>query len=120
MSKRVQAVDEAVGKRVRLLRLARSLSQSELASQIGVSFQQVQKYERGTNRMSASKLVAIADTLGVSVSDLFGDASNGGLGKPGALPIAVDVALMRTLSEMKDDKLKRAVLALVSTLAQDR
>jgi transcriptional regulator with XRE-family HTH domain len=119
MSKRVQAVDEAVGKRVRLLRLARSLSQSELASQIGVSFQQVQKYERGTNRMSASKLVAIADTLGVSVSDLFGDASNA-LGKSTALPIAVDVALMRTLSEMKDDKLKRAVFALVSALAQER
>jgi len=57
------SVDVLVGKRVRMRRLELSLSQSELAEKIGVTFQQVQKYERGTNRISCSRLTQIASAL---------------------------------------------------------
>lgn len=64
-------VDTAVGARVRELRIRAGVSQVELGRALGVSFQQVQKYEKGANRMGASKLVQISKTLGVSVEALF-------------------------------------------------
>jgi len=70
------AVDEEVGRRVRSRRLQQGLSQTELADQIGVTFQQVQKYETGTNRIGASRLERIARTLGVSIPFFFAGSSN--------------------------------------------
>ena len=64
-------VDEHVGARLRQLRKSIKLSQSALAERLGLTFQQVQKYERGTNRVSASKLHEAALVLNVSVSDFF-------------------------------------------------
>jgi transcriptional regulator with XRE-family HTH domain len=64
-------VDAMVGARVRLLREKRKMSQTALGEQIGVSFQQVQKYERGANRISASALFQIARALDVMPSDFF-------------------------------------------------
>ena len=66
--------DVEVGVRVRALRKARHMSQSDLADAAGITFQQVQKYERGTNRISASKLRQIALHLGVPMSELLGEA----------------------------------------------
>ena len=64
-------IDALVGARVRALRERRKMSQTALGEAIGVSFQQVQKYERGANRISASALFHIARTLGVSPADFF-------------------------------------------------
>ena len=64
-------VDALVGARVRMLRERRKMSQTALGEAIGVSFQQVQKYERGANRISASALYQIAKALGVAPSDFF-------------------------------------------------
>jgi transcriptional regulator with XRE-family HTH domain len=64
-------VDVHVGNRARLRRMVLGLSQVELAEKIGVSFQQIQKYERGMNRISASTLYRYADTLSVPVSFFF-------------------------------------------------
>ena len=66
-------LDIAVGKRVRLRRLQLSMSQSELAQQIGVAFQQVQKYETGANRISCSKLAEMADALDCPITFFFSD-----------------------------------------------
>jgi transcriptional regulator with XRE-family HTH domain len=66
-------VDKAVGARVREIRKLRGISQSSLASALGVTFQQVQKYEKGSNRLSASMMVKTAAVLGVSVSELVGE-----------------------------------------------
>ncbi len=63
--------DLHVGARVRAERVRRGLSQSALANAIGVTFQQVQKYERGANRISASMLLRIANSLDVRVAELF-------------------------------------------------
>ena len=73
-------IDALVGARVRMLRERRKMSQTALGEAIGVSFQQVQKYERGANRISASALFHIARTLGVSPADFFEGLSTEGDG----------------------------------------
>lgn len=67
----VDPVDRYVGARIRAERTQAGLTQSQLGAAVGVTFQQIQKYERGTNRVSASMLVRAAKALGVSVSCLF-------------------------------------------------
>jgi transcriptional regulator with XRE-family HTH domain len=67
-------IDVFVGQQVRNIRKALKISQTELASAIGVTFQQVQKYERGANRISASKLYATAAFLGRPVAHFFPDS----------------------------------------------
>lgn len=62
-----------VGKRIRMRRLFLDMNQEALAKQLGLTFQQVQKYEKGANRVSASRLSAIGDILGVPISFFFGD-----------------------------------------------
>jgi transcriptional regulator with XRE-family HTH domain len=66
-------IDALVGQRLRELRMLAGLSQSDLAATIGLTFQQLQKYERGVNRISASKLYLLARYLNVPVSALFAD-----------------------------------------------
>jgi len=66
-------LDIALGARIRIRRKSLGLSQYDLASQIGLTFQQIQKYERGANRVSFSRLVDIARTLKCRVQDLIGD-----------------------------------------------
>lgn len=64
-------LDAMVGSRIGLLRVNRGMSQTVFAARIGVTFQQVQKYERGADRVGASRLSQIASVLGVSVGELF-------------------------------------------------
>ncbi len=64
-------IDIAVGERIRHLRKERRITQSQLAGALGLTFQQVQKYEKARNRISASKLVEIAKIFNVDVADLF-------------------------------------------------
>jgi DNA-binding XRE family transcriptional regulator len=84
------SVDVLVGKRVRVRRLELSLSQTELAEKIGVTFQQVQKYERGANRISCSRLTQIASALEVKLAYFFGEDAWGN-GRAGMLD-AIDIA----------------------------
>lgn len=69
--KRATTVDAQVGAKIRALREARGITQQALAAQIDVAFQQVQKYEKGTNRVAASRLFQMARILNVSVNDFF-------------------------------------------------
>ena len=73
-------LDAMVGARIRVLRVNRGMSQTMLAERIGVTFQQVQKYERGANRVGTSRLSQIASVLDVSVGELF---ESSGAGSPG-------------------------------------
>src|ERR1044072_3764788 len=68
-------IDVAVGHRIRVRRKWLGISQSTLADHLGVSFQQVQKYERGANRVSASMLVRIAQKLDTTVAELVGETA---------------------------------------------
>jgi transcriptional regulator with XRE-family HTH domain len=70
-AKRPSPIDVTVGRNVRIWRLAKGLSQAQLAKRLGVTFQQVQKYEVGANRIGTSRLVKLAAILGVPIAALF-------------------------------------------------
>lgn len=69
------ADDAIIGARLKTIRISRGMSQIEIAKKLGVTFQQIQKYESGTNRVSASTLFKLADILGVSVYSFNPDAN---------------------------------------------
>jgi transcriptional regulator with XRE-family HTH domain len=64
-------LDAMVGAKVRVFRINRGISQTTLAEQLGVTFQQVQKYEKGTNRVGSGRLLKISGILGVKITDFF-------------------------------------------------
>src|SRR3954453_22926848 len=71
VARRADSRDQEVGRRVRSRRLECRLSQTELADKIGVTFQQVQKYEKGTNRIGAGRLERISEALDVAITFFF-------------------------------------------------
>ncbi|HKV66435.1 MAG TPA: helix-turn-helix transcriptional regulator, partial [Rhodanobacteraceae bacterium] len=73
--RRVQPADRTIGTRLRALRLAKGLSQTALGKELGVTFQQVQKYEHGTNRISGSSLVTICKVLEIKPEELLGNGT---------------------------------------------
>ena len=115
-------VDVLVGQNIRLCRLQKGLSQTELGEALGVTFQQVQKYEKGANRVGAGRLMQIASVLEVALPSLFEGAataaepaqrSNGALlTQPHAL------RLVQGFEKIKDDHLRLAILSLVERLAE--
>ena len=116
-------IDVAVGARIRLFRKMRGLSQQALADSAGVTFQQIQKYERGANRVSASMLARIAETLQAPVAELFGDDSAAAsavdevaalLAQPGA------IELLRAFSALPRGAPRAALVDFVRTLAARR
>jgi len=119
MNDDIHPVDRLVGRRVRLLRKCQGMSQTELANAIGLTFQQVQKYEKGTNRISASKLFEIAQALNVEVASLFADAASdaANAGDAEAMPTRTNLQIVRTLSQMRNARVQRKVLELISALA---
>lgn len=117
-------LDIALGSRVRLRRKELGLSQAELASACGITFQQVQKYEHGTNRISFSRLVGITQALKCSIGDLIGglekSKSFGALGKKIevlAEPGASD--LLKAYASIASPKRRRAVLILARELMRE-
>src|SRR5690606_34025694 len=81
--KKPNPIDIHVGSRVRLRRNMLGMSQEKLGERLGITFQQVQKYEKGTNRVGASRLQAIASILDAPVSFFFEDAPGQGTGQTG-------------------------------------
>lgn len=113
-------IDVEVGARLRVLRKLRGLSQSDLAERLGLTFQQVQKYERGANRISASKLWQVAEILKVPVSELFGD--QGAPGDDAGQPVGPvgEADLLRAWNMLQSEPQRRAVLNLVRSMGPGR
>jgi transcriptional regulator with XRE-family HTH domain len=110
-------IDLKVGARVRMLRILKGLSQKRLADELGITFQQVQKYEGGSNRISAGRLAAIARLLGVTAAELFADVAD-----PAAAPPLVErereaLELLRHFRELPPG-LRPVVTAHVRALAR--
>ena len=121
---RVHAIDRHVGQRVRVARLAKGMSQTGLADAVGLTFQQIQKYEKGTNRVSASKLFLFAGVLGVDVGYFFagveeGTDAHGKVAEPSLRNdlTRVDVAILQNLGEIENSAVKRRILDLIGYLA---
>lgn len=125
-------VDVQVGARVRAHRRLLGMTQSDLGAALGVSFQQIQKYEKGTNRIGASRLHDIASVLRIPVSVLFdGNASHESLtrnaGKrtgrrniePADITLSDDgLALARSFVRISDPRIRRRVVRLVEELSK--
>jgi transcriptional regulator with XRE-family HTH domain len=120
------ATDAAVGRRIRSQRLVLGLSQMELGHRLGITFQQVQKYEKGTNRVSAGRLQQIAQLFKVPVSFFFdgatGKAPQGEHIGEGLefLDTAASVRLVRAFAEIDDAAVRRDIVALVEGIARTR
>lgn len=98
-------IDVQIGGIIRDRRAALGLTQAELGKAIGVTFQQVQKYERGVNRVAAATLLKVADALQCSVADLYGDPD------PKALS-ASERAILKLWAQLEDPQ-RDAVVAMV-------
>jgi transcriptional regulator with XRE-family HTH domain len=73
-AREAQVIDQHVGRQIRHWRMLAGKSQAQLAERLGLTFQQIQKYENGANRISAGRLLQIADFFGVEVEDFFAGA----------------------------------------------
>src|SRR5579859_7811925 len=117
---RAAQLELMIGARMRARRRQLGLSQSDLAQRLGVSFQQVQKYERGANRVAASTLLTAAQALSTSISWLVGEEVSGrdddddvfrALSRPGALEI------LQAFNAIPDPRTRMALLALAREMA---
>ena len=125
-------VDVHVGARMRLRRVMLGMSQERLGESLGITFQQIQKYEKGTNRVGASRLQQIARVLSTPVSFFFEDApgqegsSQAGFAEADATNYVVDflsssegLQLNRAFVKIKDPKVRRKIIEMVRALAND-
>jgi len=117
--------DVYIGKRIKMQRLARGLSQTDVASRLGITFQQIQKYERGVNRVGAGRLQEIANLFSVTPAFFFED---GPRHKPGQseeasettelLANKYNLALAQAYNKIRSRNVRRNVLELVEGLAE--
>lgn len=131
--KKPNPIDIHVGSRVRLRRTMLGMSQEKLGEALGITFQQIQKYEKGTNRVGASRLQAISNILNVPVSFFFEDApgesptSMSGMAEASSSNYVVDflsssegLQLNRAFVKISDPKVRRKLVDLVKALAADQ
>lgn len=120
-------VDVHVGSRVRMRRFLVGMSQGKLAEQLGVTFQQVQKYEKGTSRISASRLQRIASVFDVPIGFFFENMADQPHDADDLLLDAADssaltqdgMALNRAFVRIRSAKVRRSIIDLVKLLADD-
>jgi transcriptional regulator with XRE-family HTH domain len=128
--KKPNPIDIHVGGRIRLRRNMLGMSQEKLGESLGITFQQIQKYEKGTNRVGASRLQAISTILNVPVSFFFEDAPGSAAGTPGVaeesdasyvvdfLNSTEGLQLNRAFVKISDPKVRRRIVDLVKSLAE--
>ena len=123
LAKTPDPLDVMVGAKIRIFRTHRGMSQSDLAARIGVAFQQVQKYEKGINRVGASRLSRIAAVLDISIGDLFEPSRNKRSDAKSPFRLLAERDALRVLtafSRTRDPRVRRAIALLVETIADLR
>jgi transcriptional regulator with XRE-family HTH domain len=130
MKKEPNFVDKHVGSRVRMRRMLVGMSQEKLGEALGITFQQVQKYEKGTNRISASRLQQIASVLGVTISFFYeglpAEVEGGGFAEESSPAFVMDfmasqdgLQLMESFMRIKNPRVRRTIVDHVKALAGD-
>ena len=114
-------VDVLVGQNIRICRMQRGLTQSELADRVGITFQQIQKYENGANRVGASRLIQVAGALDVPLAVLFDGTASVSRGEPDSSGRALlahphALRLIQAFDQIPDGKRRAAVLLLVESI----
>ena len=120
--KRRDAVDILVGRNIRILRQDRGMSQTELGRNIDVTFQQVQKYENGANRVCSGRLFKIASILGVPITAFFEGADQAASEDAGLSPVAMltepyVLRLLQAFCSLEDMDLRRSIAELAQCVA---
>lgn len=133
MTKVPNPIDRHVGARVRMRRMMIGMSQERLGEALGLTFQQVQKYEKGTNRISASRLQQISETLNIPLAFFFkgapvaeGGAVNGGFAESAPeegyasdfVMTAEGLSLNRAFARITDPKVRKRIVDLIVALAE--
>ena len=128
VARRPHPVDVYVGSRLRLRRILLGMSQQKLSDALGVTFQQLQKYENGSNRISASRLYQLSRLLGVPISFFFSDYSEGASPQPQAEQQVAEemthpemsrretLVLVRSYYKIKDPSVRQQLLDLLRSL----
>ena len=128
--KQANPIDGQVGNRVRLRRMLIGMSQERLGELLGLTFQQVQKYEKGVNRIGAGRLFEVSRILGVPIDYFYegviGQQAGGGFAEGEASPPVMEfvssgegLQLSLAFMKIKDTKLRKRVLDLVKQMAED-
>jgi transcriptional regulator with XRE-family HTH domain len=124
-------IDKHVGSRVRMRRMMIGMSQEKLGEKLGITFQQIQKYEKGTNRVGASRLQQIATSLSVPPSFFFEGAPvpegmNGEFSEPPSPAYVSDflatsdgLSLTKAFMKIKDPKVRRRIVDLVESMVTE-
>ena len=113
-------LDAMVGAKIRMFRINRGMSQTVLAERIGVTFQQVQKYERGANRVGAGRLSQIASVLDVSVGELFESSRAGSPGMNSPVRLLAEPGALRVLkayARTPSPRVRSCIAKLVESIA---
>ncbi len=119
----INKIDRLVGARLRLIRIERGLSQQAVGDGVDLSFQQIQKYESGVNRISASVLVALACFFEVPVDTFFADINTlpgqqDPFSKLEVMDNAMVMRLARAFTNIEDTKLQNQILAMVESMSR--
>jgi transcriptional regulator with XRE-family HTH domain len=123
---KANAIDARVGFRLRVRRMTLGMSQEELGRGIHVAFQQIQKFEAGTNRINAGYLFRMANILTVPVSYFFDEMAHAPRSSQPAAPLqrflmsAEGLSLWRAFSKLKDDTVRQCVIGLVKAMAAEQ
>jgi transcriptional regulator with XRE-family HTH domain len=121
-SNRKTEIDIAIGNRVRTIRMARHMSQEALGDALGVTFQQIQKYEKGTNAIASTRVHALCTALGITPDQLYGTANGGEKKEINAKDIA-GLSAMALRVALKIDRLsadqRKAIVVLVDSFGAD-
>lgn len=114
-------VDRLVGDRIRRRRILMGLTQDQLGESLGISYQQIQKYETGANRVSAGRLYLIAERLEVAPGWFFdpvkSDASSDDFDELGSSRLLME--FVRSFARIRDERLKSVLVSLVRAMAED-
>jgi transcriptional regulator with XRE-family HTH domain len=132
--RKAQPIDAHVGRRIRMRRALLGLSQEKLAESVGVTFQQVQKYERGANRVSASRLHQLAQVLQVSIDYFYQEFTEGSTRRTrnGLSDSPQDILkdedklytketadLLKVYYSIKDDRKRRELLKIIRSMVEN-
>ena len=112
-------VDKHIGDRIRSFRQDRGVTQQELARALGISYQQVQKYENGANRVSAGRLYVIAIALGVDIGAFYKGLDGESHDRPTAITSEESIHLARELSGLKSPRVRSSIRSLIRSLTSD-
>jgi transcriptional regulator with XRE-family HTH domain len=124
MPKTIDSIDRLVGQNIRIFRIAKSVTQVQLGKELGVTFQQIQKYEQGTNRVGSGRLAKISKILNVPLTRFFHDRTAGAETEGGRDPVSelllspYALRMLKALNRISDQKTVLQLINLTESVAR--